>query len=348
MKKYKFLTNIEISSFCGQLAMLLPAGITPLESIQLMKEDTVPSEGKNLLTQIETALINGKKFSEALSETNVFPVYVVSMVLLGEEAGKLDIIMAKLARFYEQQDNIAASVKGAVRYPLIMLGIMIIILIVLLAKVLPIFNQVFIQLGSGLTGISLRLMRIGGILQKTSCVFVCVLIFFAAAFFILLKNTGCRKRFTHFLHICYFTKIFFMDIAYGRFAGAMSMIISSGIDIFKGLELVKAVIENEPALKKLTVFHAALLDGDSVPEAIDKAGIFQAQHRKLLQISYKTGDSDRVFSSLSEYYEAAALNRVDRILAAIEPCLVIIFSLSVGIILMSVIMPLIGIMSNIG
>lgn len=347
MKKYKSLTNSETASFCGQLALLLPAGITLLEGIQLMEADAASDEGKELLAQIEASLISGKNFCEALAAANVFPNYVISMALLGEEAGKLDIVMAKLADYYAQQASIAAAIKNAVRYPIIMLCLMTVILIVLLAKVLPVFNQVFSQLGSGLTGFSLTLMKIGGGLQAVSGVFVCIFAASAVVLFILSKNAKCRRRLRRILHSCFLTKNLFTDIAYSRFAGAMAMIVSSGIDIFKGIGLAGAIIENELISKKLVILQNALLDGDDVSEAIKKAEIFYAQHRRLLQISCKTGDSDRVYTKLSEYYENAAMNRLQRLAGAIEPCLVIIFSFTVGIILMSVIMPLIGIMSNI-
>ena len=283
-----------------------------------------------------------------LSATGVFPEYVTSMVLLGEEIGKLDIIMRRLADYYTQQETIATAIKNAVRYPLIMLGLMIVILAVLITKVLPIFNQVFLQLGSSLTGASRSLMKLGDIFQTASGALVLIFAILSIALFILSKNAGFRKRLGRFLHTCRFTKNFFMNIAYSRFACAMSMMVSSGIDIFKGLEIINTIVENEPLQQKLAVFRASLLNGEYVNDAIKKAGIFRAQHQKMLQISYKTGDSDSVFIKLSEYYEETALNQIYRLLDTIEPTLVIIFSFITGTILMSVIMPLIGIMSGIG
>ncbi len=347
MKKYKSLTNSETASFCGQLALLLPAGISILEGIQLMMEDSADNESKELLLQIEAALLEEKGFSEALAATGVFPEYVTSMVLLGEEAGKLDIVMARLADYYAQQDAITTALKNAVRYPLIMLGLMIIILFVLITKVLPIFNQVFLQLGSGLTGASLSLMKLGGIFQAASGALVLILTVLAAVLFILSKSAHLMKRLKHILHTCRLTKNFFMNTAYSRFACAMSMLISSGIDIFKELDIINGIVENELFSQKLAVFQNSLRSGDYINDAIKKAGIFKAQHQKILQISYKTGDSDRVFTKLSEYYEDAALNQLHRLLDIIEPALVIIFSFVTGIILISVIMPLIGIMSGI-
>lgn len=348
MKKYKHLSDSETAFFCGQLALLLPAGITPLESICLMSKDTPSAEGRELLTQIEASLRNGMSFYESLVSTKVFPEYVTSMVLLGEEAGRLDAIMISLADYYEQQNTISDAVKGAVSYPLIMVCLMLLILVVLLTKILPIFNQVFLQLGSGLIGASGQLMRLGTLLQSVSGIFAGIFMAAAVIFLVLYKNHRGRTWVKHRLHTLGFTKNYYLGISYSRFAGAMSMIIASSIDIFKGLELSQGIIDNELMNEKLAVFKAALLRGDYVPEALKEAEIFQAQHQRMIQISYKTGNSDEVFKKLSAYYSEAALSRLQRLLGAIEPTLVIAFSLTVGIILLSVIMPLIGIMSSIG
>ena len=121
MKKNKKLTQDEIASFCGQLSLLLPAGITPYEAIILMREDSSDLQGKAILEQLETALKDGLSFHEALKNADVFPDYVVSMVLLGEESGNLDIVMKKLSEYYEQQCSLSSSIKNAISYPIVMI-----------------------------------------------------------------------------------------------------------------------------------------------------------------------------------------------------------------------------------
>jgi type IV pilus assembly protein PilC len=348
MKKQKRLNNSEVAAFCSQLSLLLPAGITPFESIHLMLEDTATEQGKALLTQIEESLRDGETFHESLKKTEVFPDYVVSMVLLGEESGNLDIITKKLADYYEQQCAISESIKNAVSYPLIMICLMLLILIVLLTKILPIFNQVFVQLGSELTGVSRQLMGLGTAVQSISGILIILVALIAVATVILYKipkaNAWLKKK----LHTWSFTKNFYLDIAYSRFAGALSMITAGGIDIYKGIDLASQLIDNSVMDAKIKKCKEALLKGDYIHEAMKEAEIFKAQHQRMLQIGFKSGNSEVVFDKISKYYEDETLNRIQRILGSIEPTLVIVFSLMVGLILLSVIMPLIGIMSSIG
>lgn len=348
MKKERKLSQEEVASFCGQLSLLLPAGITPYEAIVLMCEDTPDKKGKSILEQLEAALKDGLSFHEALQGTNVFPDYVISMILLGEESGNLDIVIKKLADYYEQQCSISSSIKNAISYPLIMIGLMLIILVVLLAKILPIFNQVFLQLGSELTGVAARLMSIGKIIESLSGILVFFTILIALGIFIVYQIPKCQKFAKHCLHTGRLTRNFFLGIAYARFANAMSLITASGVDLFHGLTLAQLLVDNEVVSEKIEICSKSISEGDYLYEAMKKAGIFQAKHLRMMQIGQRSGETDVVLNKISSYYEEDTLTHMHRILGAIEPTLVIFFSLMVGLILLSVIMPLIGIMSSIG
>lgn len=348
MKKERKLNQEEVSSFCNQLSLLLPAGITPYEAIILMLEDTPDKKGKSILEQLEAALKEGLSFHEALKGTNVFPDYVISMIFLGEESGNLDIVMKKLADYYEQQCSISSSIKNAISYPLIMIGLMLIILAVLLAKILPIFNQVFLQLGSELTGVAARLMAIGNLIESISGVLIFATVFIILCLFIIYHIPVCRNWGKHFLHTGKLTRNFFLGIAYARFASAMSMVTASGVDLFRGLTLAQLLVDNEIVSEKINLCSKSISEGDYLYEAMKKADIFQAKHLRMMQIGQRSGETDVVLNKISSYYEEDTLTHMHRILGAIEPTLVIFFSLMVGLILLSVIMPLIGIMSSIG
>ena len=105
------------------------------------------------------------------------------MVQIGEETGTLDEVMSALGEHYEREDSIAKSIRNAVTYPMIMIGMMLVVILVLLVKVMPIFNQVFVQLGTEMTGFSGALMQIGNAISRYSVVLVVLLAATAAALF---------------------------------------------------------------------------------------------------------------------------------------------------------------------
>ena len=168
-KKQQPFFNPELSGFCSQMAMILHSGISPLEGITIMLEDSTSDREKDILQQILDTLQETADFSLSLKETSLFPSYLVHMVQIGEETGTLDEVMSALSEHYEREDSIAKSIRNAVTYPMIMIGMMLVVILVLLVKVMPIFNQVFVQLGTEMTGFSGALMHIGNAISRYSC-----------------------------------------------------------------------------------------------------------------------------------------------------------------------------------
>ena len=182
-KKQQPFFNPELSGFCSQMAMILHSGISPLEGITIMLEDSTSEQEKEILQKILDTLMETADFSLSLKETGLFPSYLVHMVQIGEETGTLDEVMSALGEHYEREDSIAKSIRNAVTYPMIMIGMMLMVILVLLVKVMPIFNQVFVQLGTEMTGFSGALMQIGNAISRYSVVLVVLLAATAAALF---------------------------------------------------------------------------------------------------------------------------------------------------------------------
>lgn len=346
--KIKKLTNPEISDFCNQLALLLSAGISPYEAILLMQEDIPNEQGKEILIILHSHLKEGLSFHEALKATEVFPTYVTEMILLGEETGNLDIITKKLAEYYEQQCQIFSALKNALSYPLIMVALMLLILIVLLSKVLPLFNQIFIQLGSELSGMAKQLMTVGNTLQSFIGIFLFLIVLFGLLCFVLFTSEKYKVYMHSFLQHNFLTKNFLLQFAYSRFASCLSLVTSSGIDIFQGLTLADQLISNPIMSEKIALCKNYLSEGDFIYEALKKADIFKPSQLRMLQIAYKSGNSDTALLKIADTYENDTLEKIRHLISIIEPTLVIAFSVIVGMILLSVILPLIGMMSNIG
>ena len=179
----KAFSSIELASFCGQIALILKSGISALEGLNIMLEDTFSPEEEPILKALIENMQETGSLYQALEETKLFPSYMIHMVEIGEETGTLDEVMAALQIHYEREDAVSKSIRSAVTYPMLMTGMMVAVIIVLLVKVMPIFNQVFVQLGSEMTGFSRILMNMGTAINRYSIAFTALLIL--AAFLIL-------------------------------------------------------------------------------------------------------------------------------------------------------------------
>ena len=105
-------------------------------------------------------------FHQSIRDTKVFPEYMCNMIQIGEESGRLDEVMSALSEHYEQQETISRSIKNAITYPFIMITMMLAVILVLIVKVMPVFNQVYEQLGTGLTGVSKNILNLGILMNR--------------------------------------------------------------------------------------------------------------------------------------------------------------------------------------
>lgn len=348
MKNQKLLTNIEISSFCRQMSLIIQAGITPAEGIDILIQDTVSKEGRELLQTIGEACQRGEYLHQALAGTGVFPDYVVKLIALGEESGNLDSVLLSLALYYEREQNIAESIKSAVAYPLIMIVMMFLVILVLVLKVLPIFKQVFIQLGTEMSPLAKSLLELGNSLSSYSILLTALLFLLIGICIFLYKTPGGRKKIQHFLSHFALTKSFYDKVASGRFASGMYLAFTSGMDTYQSLDMISQIVENEEMSHKIEVCKKEIEEHSNLPEALAKAEIFSSLYSRMVSVGFRSGSIDVVMKQISQNYEEETDKQLARIISVIEPTLVILLSLIVGIILLSVLLPLMGIMSSIG
>ncbi len=345
---FKKLTNQEIASFCGQTAMLFQAGITPLESMGILLNDSNTTEGREIIRKIADTCSKGESFSQSLKISEVFPDYVLHMITIGEESGNLDHVMQSLSDYYEREDSISDSIKSAVSYPFIMIGIMLLVIFVLLGKVMPIFNQVFIQLGSEMSGISATLLHMGNSLNQYSLIFVLILLVFVLLYLLSTKTKKGRMLTRNFLSIFPLTKSFYEKLAAGRFASGMALTIGSGMDTFSSLDMVSQLTEHKGMQDKIESCKKSIKDGANFSEALSESGIFSNLYSRMVAVGFRTGSIDIVLQKIADNYDKETERKIRSIISILEPTLVIILSIIVGLILLSVIFPLMGIMSSIG
>jgi len=334
--KRKF-SNIELSFFCNQLAMILSSGISILEGLSMMREESENEEEKQILIEISAHLEETGNLYESLKATDLFPSYLLQMIKIGEGTGKLDDVFSSLAQHYNREDSIRSSIQHALTYPAIMTAMMLLVILVLLIKVMPIFNQVFIQLGSEMTGFAGVLVSLGNSLSK----YVLVVIVFLVIIAFLLFYIGKRS-----IHRIPFIKNIYEKIAACRFASGMALALSSGLNPDLSIELVCELNEDAIFGKKLEFCRQSIAEGEDLSKALLCSRIFTGLYARMASIGSKSGTMDQVMQQIAESYQEEIDNRINQILAVIEPTLVVVLSVIVGVILLSVMLPLIGIMSH--
>jgi type IV pilus assembly protein PilC len=229
-----------------------------------------------------------------------------------------------------------------------MITMMLVVIIVLISKVLPIFNQVFIQLGSEMNSFSQGLMNIGNIINRSSIGIIVFLVICVILYFISIKTSFGKALSRKFFVSSIFTKNFANHIAAGRFASGMALTLESGLDTYHSLDMVAELVDNPNVAKQIKDCKANVTSGDNFSEALTKSGIFSNLYIRMISVGFKTGSLDVVMRKIADHYDKETEKKIHSVISVLEPTLVISLSVIVGMILLSVILPLMGIMSSIG
>ena len=329
----KTLMNLELAEFCNQMHLMLASGISSFESLTLLLDDTENQAEKELLQLMLDKITETGYFYDAVIESKVFPNYAENMIRLGEETGTLDKVMAALSVHYTREYNISAMLKSALVYPTIMLGMMFLVILVLLTKVMPVFEQVFMQLGQEMSGFSLGLLRMGETLKAYGLVFIVIVIIIAILCYTQRHKLPFQRKLQEQIATC-------------RFSDGMSIALKSGLTPENGLDLAETLVENDVLENKIQECKNLLENGTALHDALKDSKIYTGSYARLIRIAGKSGSLDETLEHIASEYEHAAQSKIHSLIGILEPTLVIILSLVVGIILFSVMLPLLGIMSS--
>lgn len=342
------LTNGEIAAFCAQIAMIMKSGISVSEGVGIMAEDMKNPQGREIMRGLQERVELGEPLNAAMRSVGVFPGYVVNMTEIGETAGRLDEVMDSLYAYYEREEAVAKSIRSAVTYPLIMIVMMVLVIVVLIVKVMPVFNQVFLQLGSELTGFSRGVMNLGTAIGQYAYVIIGVIAAIIVIYLIMRGTEGGRKTLQHWNASFFATKKLSAKIASGRFASAMSLMLASGLDTDQSLDMAGRLVDNDAVRQRIAACKGYIAEGSNFSEALVRADVFSGVYARMVNVGFKTGSVDTVMRKLADRYEEEVDASVGNVISVLEPTLVAILSIIVGMILLSVMLPLMGIMSSIG
>jgi len=345
----KILTNTYLSMLSTELAMLLDAGLTVSDSVQILQDDEPGKEGKAVLQSLLDSLEKGENFSTALKESTFFPRHMVHMVEIGERTGRLVETLNALSEYYERQVRLSITIKNSVLYPAILLVLMIVVVLVLIVQVLPIFNDVFARLGTQMSPLAVALMNFGGWLGGAAIIIAAI---FAAIFIIILLMAiipNLRKSISRTFSNKWGSRGIFGKIASSRYIFAMRLAMASGLDTSDAIDLASSVSGGSKAVdEKHRLCTKLIHSGSPLHEALSSAGILSLQDAKMLSIGSRSGKADQAMAEIARRSDLDVRDSIDRIVGKIEPTLVIISSVVVGVILLSVMLPLMGIMTAIG
>ncbi|MDF2949353.1 MAG: epsF [Sedimentibacter sp.] len=346
----KKLSSTELSYFCTQIAMILKSGMLIYDGIEWMYKDIEEGNVKNALRILKDELSSKTPLYKAMENSGYFPSYIINMSEIGSVTGRLDDVMSSLSEYYDRENHLKSKIRNSVFYPAMLFIMMSFIILILVTKIFPIFEEMIQELGGQLSNESSFILSFStGIMTgKFALSFVLAILFIVGAFYILYKTDNGKNTFNKLLYSNLFTKSIMKKITAYRFASGMSLLLSSGLNAESSINMLLDIVE-EPTLKnKIEECMNSMSSGNDFLESASKLSLFSSMHLQMLTMGQRTGEMDVVMKKIANIYESDSNDSINNAVSLIEPILVGTLCVVIGFILISVMLPLMNIMSSIG
>lgn len=337
-----------LGRLCRSLSLLLHSGISQADAFYLLaKEESAPLS--EILTALGEGLDGGLPLSLALAPYACFPKHMVGMLRIGEHTGKTEEALNYLAEYYDARYRAQKLLRNALAYPSMILLCMLLVIGVLLVKVLPVFDNVYVSLGSRLTGIAAGLLQLGQWLQGLLPVLLGFGILLALLVLLYSLCLPVRKAMTNIFQKQFGDRGILRRFNNARFAQALSMGLGSGLTLEESLDLAQQLLEDTPDAQARCNRCAKLIEeGIPLAEALTETRLLPAAAGRMLSVGIRSGSSDLVMQTIARQLDEEAADALETAVARVEPAMVLVVSLLVGMILLSVMLPLMNILSAIG
>ena len=337
----------ELSGFCAQLAMMLESGMTLYDGMEMIVETHRNSPNAECYEALSSAMNETGSLHAALVQCGVWPEYLVEMTGIGERTGKLESVMNGLADYYGREGRIRRAVVSAVTYPLVLGVMMLLILLIMIIKVLPVFRRVLANFGVEMTDSGNAIMQIGVTAGWVILAAVAVFVVAVLACCLMMK-LGFKAQVVSFAgRVVPGIRNIRMKLASSRVASVMSMMLSGGFPLDEALEMIPAVLDDSVARERVSEMREKVAGGKSFADAVVESGLFDEFYSGLIRTSAAVGNVDGMMEKVAAEYENRVEEGIAGLVSIIEPTLVAVLSVVIGAVLLSVMLPMAGIISSI-
>ena len=338
----------EIAVFCRQFSVLLNAGVTIVESMSKLKGQTDSKKLNGVIESVHDRLRRGVFLSDAMAEhPDVFEEFFISMVKVGEASGTMDSIMQRLADYYERDNKIRQKIKSAMTYPVILAVLTVAVIVLLIVKILPMFSDMLSQMGEALPAITGIMIAVSNFFIGNALLIVLAIAALAVFFRSFSKSApgrywldGMKLAVPGVRNVC--TKIIT-----ARFARSMSILLKSGLPIINAVDIIKNMIGNKVVERRFEACGQAIREGRGISGPIAELRLFPNLLVHMIAIGENSGELDEMLGRTAGFFDSEVEEAIDRLTVMIEPLMLIVLGLVVGVVIMSVMLPMISIMTSI-
>lgn len=335
--------------FTRQFATMIDSGLPLVQCLDILANQQQNKSFKAALYNIKESVESGSTFADALAKhPRIFDQLYVNLIAAGEVGGILDTILNRLAAYIEKAMKLKKQVKGAMVYPATIISIAVVVIGVILVFVIPTFAKMFADFGGTLPGPTQVVINLSNFLQKYILVIIaaCYGIKFAIGRYYA-TPVGRKTMDRAFLKMPVIG-VLIRKVAVAKFTRTLGTMISSGVPIMDGLEIVAKTAGNKIIEEAIYKIRQAISEGKTMAEPLGESGVFPPMVVQMIAVGEATGAMDAMLNKIADFYDDEVDDAVGNLTAMMEPLLMVFLGTTVGGLVVAMYLPIFKLAGAVG
>jgi type IV pilus assembly protein PilC len=339
----------DIVVFTRQFATMIDAGLPLVQCLDILATQAENPKFSKVLHQVKTDVEEGATYADALAKhPKIFNTLYVNMVAAGEAGGILDVILNRLAAYIEKAMALKRRVKSAMTYPAVVVTIAIGIIAVIMVFVIPSFAKMFSSFGATLPLPTRMVIGLSNFMVNNILFIIIGIAAFIWAFKAWYSTRSGKKTVHRALLRAPIFGILIRKVAVAKFSRTMSTLMSSGVPIITGLEIVAKTAGNVVVEEAINDVAESLSQGKTIAEPLAATGVFPPMVVQMIGVGEKTGALDAMLSKIADFYDEEVDAAVNALTSMLEPLLMVFLGGSIGFIIVAMYLPIFKVASVVG
>ncbi len=331
----------DVILFCRQFSTMIDAGLPIIQCLDILHSQQENPTFKKMLKKVKDSVESGSTLAEALKAfPKQFDDLFINMIHAGETGGILDTILRRLSAYMEKAAKLKAKVKGAMTYPIVTIFIAIVVLAVILIFVIPVFEEMFADMGGELPVPTQVVIAMSEFAQTKFLFILGAAILFVIAF----RRTYQTEKGRTYIDRTVLRLPVFGDllrkVAVAKFTRTMGTMLGSGVAILEALDIVGKTAGNKTIEDAIVHVRAGIAEGRTMADPLTESGGFPSMVCQMVSVGEATGALDAMLGKIADFYDEEVDQAVENLTALIEPFMLVFLGVTIGGLVVAMYLPI--------
>ena len=346
--KGKKIPARDMSVFCRQFASILKAGVSVINALEMLAEQTENKKLKEAIVNTQSNVEKGENLSDSMRQNDAFPSILIDMVRAGEASGSLENSLTRMAIQFEKDAKLNGIVKKAMMYPIVLICVMIGVVIVMLTFVIPSFMTMFEDLDSELPATTKAILAMSNSLKNYWYIYIIVVVGIVVGIQMYKRTDNGRHNLDKLkLKIPVFG-VLQTKSACASFARTMSTLLQAGMPMIDALEISASTMKNVLFYDGLEKVKNGVSLGLPLSNQLKATGLFPAMVVHMVGIGEETGNVEEMLTNSATYYEEEVEVQTQTLTSLMEPIIIVLMAFVVVLLIMAIYQPMIQLYNTLG